>query len=216
MCIRDSLWKLGGNKDDPTRRRKLYLECERPVNMCVDFYMHQMENETVCPHDGEDFCRFPTRTWYMIYVSFWTLVLIIGIIGNVLVCFAFLQSVMLRKTITNYFVTSLAVSDLLVVLFIVPLKIHFALHNHEFCAPLVFCQTLYTCDFTFFAASITNLFVISIDRYIAIVRPYNYRDYLTPRRAKALIVSIWLYSGCWGLMVHFNPTTMQFLSLIHI
>lgn len=175
----------------------------------VFFYMHEMANQTVC-HQEDDFCSRPTTSWHVVYVVFWTLVLIFGIIGNILVCFAFLQSAMLRKTITNYFVTSLALSDLFVVCFIVPLKIHFALHNQEFCAPLVFCQALYTSDVTFFTASITNLFVISIDRYIAIVRPYDYRDILTPRRCKALIVSIWLYSALWGVMVHFNPNSTGF------
>lgn len=188
--------------DPPLRNGTLF------IHAVINFYMDEMENKTVC--EEEDLCRQGTQKWYMAYVTFWTLALIIGIIGNILVCVAFLQSAVLRKTITNYFVTSLAISDLLVVIFIIPLKIHTALHNQEFCAPLIFCQTFYTSDVTFFAASITNLFIISIDRYIAIVRPYDYRDFLTPRRAKTGIILIWVYSAIWGLLVHFNPETNGF------
>ena len=39
---------------------------------------------------------------------------------------------------------------------------------------------------------------------------YEYRDILTPKRCKLLIVCKWVYAVVWGVMVHFNPDTMTF------
>ena len=64
------------------------------------------------------------------------------------------------------FIVSLAVSDLLVGLHIVPVKLKNAYHNLYFCNDISLCHTYITIDIILFVASITNLFVLTIDRYV--------------------------------------------------
>ena len=158
----------------------------------------------------EDICNERTEGWYNGYVVFWVIALIIGLVGNILVLMTFLQSAELRKNVANYFVTSLAASDLLVMFFIVPLKIHSALNNKKFCASIIVCRLFYTTDVTFFAASITNIFAITIDRFFAVTRPYNYKEIVTAGRARFVIILIWIYATVWGVMVNYNARNESF------
>lgn len=45
-------------------------------------------------------------------------------------------------------------------------------------------------------ASILNLVAISLDRYLAITRPIQYRSLMTAKRAKLLIAGAWVVSFC--------------------
>lgn len=59
------------------------------------------------------------KSWTWILVVFHTLVFVIGIIGNILVCVAVYRNHTMR-TVTNYFIVNLAVADFLVILFCLP------------------------------------------------------------------------------------------------
>lgn len=92
-------------------------------------------------------------------------------LGNLLVIIAFLTTPKL-KTKTNYFIFSLAVADLLVGLFSVPLWIYFSL-------TLDFKNHLYRYyqlgDIVSGVSSIMHLTCISIERCYAIVAPLKHR-----------------------------------------
>ena len=64
------------------------------------------------------------------------------------------------------FILSLATSDLLVTLFIIPLKLKIVSHNLYFCHSIHLCRIYITVDNTLFVASITNLFALTVDRYL--------------------------------------------------
>ena len=93
------------------------------------------------------------------------------ILGNLLVVIAFLTTSKL-KTKTNYFIFSLAVADLLVGLFSVPLWIYFILS-------LDFMNNLYQYyqlgDIVSGVSSIMHLTCISVERCYAIVAPLKHR-----------------------------------------
>ncbi|RZC42639.1 7tm 1 domain containing protein, partial [Asbolus verrucosus] len=59
------------------------------------------------------------KSWTWILIIFHTLVFVIGIIGNILVCVAVYRNHTMR-TVTNYFIVNLAVADFLVILFCLP------------------------------------------------------------------------------------------------
>ena len=91
--------------------------------------------------------------------------------GNLLVIVAFLKTPKL-KTKTNYFIFSLAVADLLVGLFSVPLWIYFIL-SVDFANPLY--QFYKLGDMLSGASSILHLTCISVERCYAVVAPLKHR-----------------------------------------
>ncbi|XP_004209197.3 histamine H2 receptor isoform X1 [Hydra vulgaris] len=178
----------------------------------ISSYLQELENATSkCDEPNwPDECMKPTKNRFLAYFVFWIVALLVGFVANILVIFVFYQSKTLRKNVTNYFIVSLACSDLLVIVFIIPYKAYQTLHNHNFCGSISICKLYFTTDVTFFAASITNLFAIAVDRYLAVTMPYRYKKILSKRCARIAIASIWIYSCLWGVFANFNFKTLQF------
>lgn len=59
------------------------------------------------------------KSWTWVLMIFHTIVFVVGIIGNILVCVAVYRNHTMR-TVTNYFIVNLAVADFLVILFCLP------------------------------------------------------------------------------------------------
>ena len=92
----------------------------------------------------------------------------------------------LRHSQSGIFVLSLALSDLLVAVFIIPLKMSIMSNNLHFCSPVYLCRGYVTMDNILFVASITNLFVLTVDRYMGLQYGFGftYNSVLTKRRAR--------------------------------
>ena len=58
----------------------------------------------------------------------------------------------------------------------------------------IWCMGWLVVDVWLSTASILNLVAISLDRYLAITRPIQYRSMMTARRAKMLIATAWTVS----------------------
>ncbi|VDK48482.1 unnamed protein product [Cylicostephanus goldi] len=85
------------------------------------------------------------------------------------------------RTFTNILLTSLATADLLVGLLVMPMSLLDLLHNHRWPLGIVsfskgkfLCGLWATSDVLLCTASILNLCVISLDRYMAITSPLKY------------------------------------------
>ena len=157
-----------------------------------------------CSWIPQDQCSQSTSTGNIVYVIFWLFVLLIALFGNSLVCIAVSRFPTLWNNFTNHFIVSLAVSDLLVAIFLVPVKMDFTLHNQNFCAAEEVCNFYLTVDNILFTASITNLFVIAVDRYLALAKPYNYATIVSAKRTKLAIMFVWLYAIVIGVLTNFN------------
>ncbi|OQV12765.1 putative Histamine H2 receptor [Hypsibius exemplaris] len=124
-----------------------------------------------------------------------TLTIVVGTIaGNLLVCVAIAHNRQLRKNITNSFCASLAASDLLLGLLVLPVSFG-RLVTHSWILGTVLCNLFITLDVFFSTASILNLFIVSIDRYYAITRPLLYRSIITKRTAIAMLTVVWILSA---------------------
>jgi 7 transmembrane receptor (rhodopsin family). len=137
-------------------------------------------------------CNEKTQGVFNFYVLVWLLMLILGSVGNALVLIAFWKSKKLRKNVENFFLASLATSDLMLLVFIVPMKMEYALNNFNFCASLAMCRLFITTDHLFFIASILSIFSLTFSRYITIIKPYDFRKIITPVRVKLAIVFLWM------------------------
>ncbi|XP_072936204.1 octopamine receptor Oamb [Epargyreus clarus] len=117
---------------------------------------------------------------------------VLVIAGNCLVIAAVLCSSKLRS-VTNLFIVSLAVADLLVGVAVLP----FSATREVFKVWIfgdVWCSVWLAVDVWMCTASILNLCAISLDRYVAVTRPVSYPSIMSRKRAKALIAGLWVLS----------------------
>lgn len=114
------------------------------------------------------------------------------VIGNGLVVVAISVDKSL-KGLQNWFVASLAVSDLLVGLFIMPLSLANELMGYWYFGDTI-CELWLSTDVLLCTASILNLCLISLDRYWSITRAITYIKQRTRNRAILMISIVWLLS----------------------
>lgn len=131
--------------------------------------------------------------WQMGLVTFILLVIIIGtIIGNSLVCIA-VGIVRKLQTPSNLLILSLAVSDLLVAVLVMPFVTTYQVMGYWGLGDVV-CSLFTSLDVILCTASILNLCMISVDRYFVITRPFQYAMKRTPKRMGIMIAGVWLSS----------------------
>ncbi|KAM4748787.1 histamine H2 receptor, partial [Rhinophrynus dorsalis] len=127
------------------------------------------------------------------------LIIIITICGNVVVCLAVGLDRRLRS-MTNCFIVSLAITDLLLGILVLPFSALNLLHE-EWPFGATFCNIYTSLDVMLCTASILNLFMISLDRYYGVTAPLRYSMLMTPFRVAIAMCVIWMVS----LMVSFLP-----------
>ena len=125
-----------------------------------------------------------------INTTIFALTTMLSLSGNSLVCLAFYRSRRLR-TITNFYVLSLAVADLMVATFVFPFgTIAYALHiwpfSYNYCLFTGF-LSLYWAE-----VSLCIMALTSINRYLCVVKPRMYTVLFTKRKTISSIVSFWI------------------------
>uniref|UniRef100_A0A3Q3WWS4 Rhodopsin n=1 Tax=Mola mola TaxID=94237 RepID=A0A3Q3WWS4_MOLML len=121
----------------------------------------------------------------------------LGITGNVLVMFAFYSNKKLRS-VPNYFIVNLAVSDFLMAFTQSPIFFINCLYK-EWVFGEMGCKMYAFCGALFGIASMINLLAISIDRYMVITKPLQAIRWSSKRRTAVAILMVWLYSLTWSL-----------------
>lgn len=124
-------------------------------------------------------------------IAFYCIVFLSTVAGNSLVCAAIYVDRRLRSH-TNWFIASLAVSDLLYACVSLPFRIAQQATLQQI--SVYACDLWVWADMVCAAASIANLAVISVDRYIKITKPFSYHLKMTNKRAFAAIGGVWIYA----------------------
>ncbi|XP_055735413.1 dopamine receptor D2a isoform X4 [Salvelinus fontinalis] len=147
------------------------------------------DNENGSFNDTESGQKHP----YNYYAMLLTLLILVIVFGNVLVCMAVSREKALQST-TNYLIVSLAVADLLVATLVMPWVVYLEVVG-EWRFSKIHCDIFVTLDVMMCTASILNLCAISIDRYTAVAMPmlYNTR-YSSRRRVTVMISVVWVLS----------------------
>ncbi|XP_066278344.1 D(1) dopamine receptor-like [Branchiostoma lanceolatum] len=116
------------------------------------------------------------------------ILILLTVIGNVLVILAVTCHRKMR-TVTNFFIVSLACADLSVGITVLP----FAATNDilGYWPFGGYCDVWVSFDVLNSTASILNLVVIAFDRFLAITAPFTYHTRMTERTAGILIATVW-------------------------
>ncbi|CAH1264797.1 HRH1 [Branchiostoma lanceolatum] len=104
------------------------------------------------------------------------------------------------QTVSNFFIVSLAVSDLAVGTVVMPLST-VNIVAHQWVLGLPVCQVWLSVDYVASTASIFNLFVLNLDRYWSVTTPLQYMRKRTKRRAMLFIALVWGVSALWIIPV---------------
>lgn len=132
----------------------------------------------------------------------------VTILGNLIVIFFILITRKLRRNITNCFIASLASADLLLGAVVMPFAIvdQMKYMEMERLAEAVksyfvmwpygraWCDIWHAFDVLSSTASILNICLISIERYIALSNPFKYQSRMTQLRSMLLICLVWFCS----------------------
>ncbi len=127
------------------------------------------------------------------------ILILFGLIGNSLICIAVFKFRRLRK-VPNYFIVSLAVADLIVCGGIMPFGLYQQIHGGYWLLGVLGCRIFTSFDVVTATASIWNLCVISIDRFLAVSKPVWYSTRRTPRTALMSISAAWLLSAMLAVL----------------
>ncbi|KAM3184171.1 hypothetical protein ACTXT7_008923 [Hymenolepis weldensis] len=114
------------------------------------------------------------------------------IVGNILVIAAVLLVQKLRCP-SNFLIVSLAASDLLVSIMVMPFATYVE-YTQYWGLGEVACDLYINFDVLLCTASILNLCTISIDRYLAVTRPFEYVYKRTPKLMMIMIFIAWVVS----------------------
>ncbi|KAK2817602.1 hypothetical protein Q5P01_025793 [Channa striata] len=162
-----------------------------------------MEEAELCfPHLNSS-CRkhSPPHSGIMIIYTVLSFISLSTVVLNLLVVISISHFRQLHTT-TNLLLLSLAVSDFLVGLLVMPFQILLT----EPCWMLgdQVCVLYYLLLFVTVSASVVNMVLISADRYVAICDPLHYPTKITLKRVQISVLLGWIYSICYSVFMSYD------------
>ncbi|ELT94206.1 hypothetical protein CAPTEDRAFT_176407, partial [Capitella teleta] len=170
-----------------------------------------MENSTFDALRPRSSCSLADNSVQLLSIDFiapiavLTVFNLVVVIGNGLVITAVFTHTKLRNA-TNTFIVSLAMADLMLGLTVLPYSSTKEVLRGYWPFGYVWCRIWLAVDVWLCTASILNLCAISLDRYLAITRPFKYPRLMSPKRAKLLVGTVWIVSFivCFPPLVGWN------------
>ncbi|XP_054772850.2 galanin receptor type 1-like [Lytechinus pictus] len=147
--------------------------------------------------------------WQPITWSWWVILqmttALFGIVGNSLVIIIIFQRRKKSRS-TDTLVGALAVADLITSIFMVPLPPTNRVPSTAL--GKFYCKVVYTSMFMWVSvtASIFTLTFIPIERYIAVVYPFRFKELLAPRRISIAIICLWFTAFMLNSFLFFIST----------
>ena len=139
---------------------------------------------------------------------FFGLIAITGVVGNLLVIIVVVSNKRMRNT-TNLLIINLAFADLLFIIVCVPFTATvYAMSNWPF--GLVWCKIYqYIVNVTAYA-SVYTLVGMSLDRYLAVVHPFQSMTIRTERNAYIVIGALWACILLGNVIIAFDHGIMEY------
>lgn len=116
---------------------------------------------------------------------------VLSLKGNSLVCFAFCRNRRLRRTITNFYVLSLAIADMTAAMFAFPFfTVASGLRRWPFND--IFCQFTGFLVYYWAQVSLGILALTATNRYFCVVKPHLYSTYFSKKKTAVSILAVWI------------------------
>nr|XP_037871108.1 neuropeptide receptor A25 isoform X1 [Bombyx mori] len=136
--------------------------------------------------------RLPLREIIPISIVL-VVIFLTGVIGNVCVCVVIVKHPGLH-TATNYYLFSLAISDLLLLMFGLPNDLSVYWHQYPYSLGLVFCKLRALISEAATYVSVLTISAFSLERYLAICHPLHVYAMAGLTRASRIILILWIIS----------------------
>ncbi|XP_062552102.1 5-hydroxytryptamine receptor-like [Armigeres subalbatus] len=155
------------------------------VNKSID--NHNIPTE---PDDVRD------ALWIVIPISIiYSTIFVIGVLGNVITCIVISKNKSMH-TATNYYLFSLAVSDLLLLLTGVPQEVYLLWYRYPYPFDNNVCILQGFAAETSANATVLTITAFTIERYVAICKPFRSHTMSKLSRAIRYILAIWVIAMC--------------------
>lgn len=126
----------------------------------------------------------------LVVLIIYTVIFIIGIIGNVLTCSIVLFQHSMRRSIHLYTV-NLSIADIFILVFYAPIQMRFIMDNMDWRMGVFVCKLANSVVPLTLQSSIGTLVAISIDRHRGLNNPFAWRAQ-SKKHAKIIIPAIWI------------------------
>ncbi|OXA57856.1 Neuropeptide capa receptor [Folsomia candida] len=135
----------------------------------------------------------------------YVIILVLGLCGNIVTCIVIIRSRYLHTT-TNYYLFSLAISDLLLLLAGLPAEMHSIWWRYPYVFGEVFCIGRGLAAETSSNATVLTITAFTVERYLAICRPFMIQKWQNKlSRVVRQILVIWVISVAFAI-----PQALQF------
>ena len=114
-------------------------------------------------------------------------------VGNTLVCMALYRNTSLR-TITNNFILSLSLTDLLMAVLVMPFEVS-ASFTDEWIGGTLTLEIVGYCAFILAGTSMFTVIQLAINRYFRVVKPILYRTIYSMKSSAVMAVTTWIFSA---------------------
>ncbi|CAJ0960053.1 unnamed protein product, partial [Mesorhabditis belari] len=167
---------------------------------CYPEYANENISQLVVTWMGQ---RCPSPSIMYPTVVIYSLILFLGLVGNVCTCIVIFANKNMHNP-TNYYLISLALSDLLILILGLPMELYMITDfNYPYRFPEIVCKSrAFLVEFTSYA-SILIICLFSVERWIAICFPLKSQLFSGNSRSMILISICWFLSFLFSLPVAF-------------
>ena len=149
------------------------------------------EESDLCQADSYPYQDYTQLQWvHALFILSYLLIIFLSVTGNLMVIWTICRNKHMR-TVTNYYILNLAVSDFLVSVFVMPLKLleytapcQWHIFNHRF-----LCSFLYYVLPIFVFASVLTLLAISIERLVRF-QSENFQRYFIYKLVNTVLLKL--------------------------
>uniref|UniRef100_A0AC35FXR4 G-protein coupled receptors family 1 profile domain-containing protein n=2 Tax=Panagrolaimus sp. PS1159 TaxID=55785 RepID=A0AC35FXR4_9BILA len=125
------------------------------------------------------------------------------IIGNAMVIIAYKLQRSISKQVSNRYIVSLAISDLIIGIEGIPLFTVYVVNGDRWPLGAIACETWLFLDYTLCLVSILTVLLITADRYLSVCHTAKYLKWQSPTKTQVLIILSWIFPAVmFGVMIY--------------
>lgn len=167
---------------------------------------YQDNNSTAGSVDNEP--QFYSPLYRIIGTFFQGIIFLVGVLGNAMVVYVVAKSKAMRSP-TNCYLVSLAIADCITLIASVPQEIlSYYLVGNKWIWGSIGCAGFIYSQKVSINASALSLTAFTVERYIAICHPMRAHSVCTVRRAKKILIGVWIFAVCYCSPWLFLTTTI--------